>query len=52
MRMTSMPEQDVHALLTAAGAGVLEVRADAMTSTAIESRMYYVTKAETALWRK
>jgi SAM-dependent methyltransferase len=43
MRMTSMPEPDVRALLTAAGARVLEVREDAMASTAIESRTYYVT---------
>jgi SAM-dependent methyltransferase len=43
MRMTSMPEADVRALLTAAGARVLEARADAMASTAIESRTYYVT---------
>jgi hypothetical protein len=44
--MTSMPEPDVRALLTAAGARVLETRADAMASTAIESRTYYVTKPE------
>jgi hypothetical protein len=42
--MTSMPEPDVRALLTAAGARLLEARADAMASTAIESRTYYVTK--------
>ena len=46
MRMTSLPEQNVHALLTAAGARVLEARADAMASTAIDSRTYYVTKPE------
>jgi SAM-dependent methyltransferase len=46
MRMTALAEQDVRALLTAAGARVLEARADAMASTAIESRTYYVTKAE------
>jgi len=46
MRMTSMPEPDVRALLTAAGARVLEARADAMASTAIESRTYYVTRPE------
>ena len=44
MRMTSLPEQDVRALLTDAGAQILEARADAMASTAIESRTYYVTK--------
>jgi len=49
MRMTSMPEPDVRALLTAAGARVLEARADAMASTAIESRTYYVTKPSDAL---
>jgi len=43
MRMTSLAEPDVRALLTAAGARVLEGRADAMASTAIESRTYYVT---------
>jgi SAM-dependent methyltransferase len=46
MRMTSLAEQDVCALLTSAGARVLEARADAMASTAIESRTYYVTKPE------
>ncbi len=46
MRMSSMPEPDVRALLTAAGARILEARADAMASTAIESRTYYVTKPE------
>ena len=49
MRMTSMPEPDVRALLTAAGARVLEARADAMASTAIESRTYYVTKPSDAV---
>ena len=46
MRMTSLPEQDVRALLTTAGARLLEARADAMASTAIDSRTYYVTKPE------
>ena len=46
MRMTSLAEQDVRALLATAGARVLEARADAMASTAIESRTYYVTKPE------
>ena len=46
MRMTSLPEQDVRALLATAGARVLEARADAMASTAIDSRTYYVTKPE------
>jgi SAM-dependent methyltransferase len=50
MRMTSMPEPDVRALLTAAGARVLEARADAMASTAIKSRTYYVTKPEARAW--
>jgi SAM-dependent methyltransferase len=45
MRMTALPEPDVRALLTAAGARVLEASADAMASTAIESRTYYVAKA-------
>jgi SAM-dependent methyltransferase len=49
MRMTSMPEPDVRALLTAAGARVLEARADAMASTAIESRTYYVTNPSDAV---
>jgi SAM-dependent methyltransferase len=49
MRMTAMPEQDVRALLTAAGARVLEASADAMASTAIESRTYYVTKSSDAV---
>ena len=49
MRMTSMPEPDVRALLIAAGARVLEARADAMASTAIESRTYYVTKPSDAV---
>jgi SAM-dependent methyltransferase len=49
MRMISMPEQDVRALLTAAGARILEARADAMASTAIESRTYYVTKPSNAV---
>ena len=52
MRMTSMPELDVLSLLTAAGARVLETRADAMASTAIESRTYFVTKAENPSERK
>lgn len=46
MRMTSLAEQDVRALLATAGARVLEARADAMASTAIDSRTYYVTKPE------
>jgi hypothetical protein len=46
MRMTALAEPDVRALLTAAGARVLEARADAMASTAIESRTYYVTRPE------
>jgi SAM-dependent methyltransferase len=46
MRMISMPEQHLRALLNAAGAQVLDVRADVMASTAIESRTYYVTKPE------
>ncbi len=46
MRMSSLAEPDVRAVLTAAGAQVLEARADAMASTAIESRTYYVTKPE------
>jgi SAM-dependent methyltransferase len=45
MRMTSLAEQDVRVRLTAAGARVLEARADAMASTAIESRTYYATKS-------
>jgi SAM-dependent methyltransferase len=46
MRMSSLAEPDVRAVLTAAGARVLEARADAMASTAIESRTYYVTRPE------
>jgi ubiquinone/menaquinone biosynthesis C-methylase UbiE len=46
MRMTSMPEQDVRALLTRAGGRILETRADTMASTGIESRTYYVMKLE------
>jgi SAM-dependent methyltransferase len=46
MRMTSLAEQNVRALLTAAGARVLEAPVDTMASTAIESRSYYVTKPE------
>jgi hypothetical protein len=46
MRMTSVAEQEVRALLTAAGARVLKARADTMASTAIESRTYYVTKRD------
>lgn len=46
MRMTSLAEQTVRALLTAAGARVLEAPVDTMASTAIESRTYYVTKPE------
>lgn len=46
MRMTSLAEQDVRALLTGAGARVLEARADEMASTAIESRTYYVTRPD------
>jgi SAM-dependent methyltransferase len=45
MRMTSLAEPQVRALLTEAGGQVLEARADAMASTAIESRTYYVTKS-------
>lgn len=46
MRMVSLPDQDVRARLPAVGARVLEARADAMASTAIDSRTYYVTKPE------
>jgi SAM-dependent methyltransferase len=46
MRMTALAEQDVRDCLTATGARVLEVRADTMASTAIESRTYIVTKPE------
>jgi len=43
MRMISVTEPEVRALVAAAGARVLEVRAGTMESTAIESRTYYVT---------
>ncbi len=46
MRMTSLAEPQVRALLTEAGGQVLEARADTMASTAIESRTYYVAKPE------
>ena len=46
MRMTALTEADVRDLLSAAGTRVLEARPDAMASTAIESRTYYVTKPE------
>src|SRR5262249_31447273 len=46
MRMTALPERDVRAVLTAAGAKVLEARADAMASTVIESRTYYATRPD------
>ena len=44
LRMTSLAEQHVHALLTAAGTLVLEARADVMAAKAIESRTYYAAK--------
>jgi hypothetical protein len=43
MRMTAMPDPDVRALTTAAGARVLKAREDAMASPAIENRTYDVT---------
>ena len=46
IRMISLAEPQVRALLTEAGGQVLEARADVMASTAIESRTYYVTKPE------
>lgn len=46
MKMTALAEQDARDRLTAAGVRVLEARADAMASTAIESRTYYATKPE------
>ena len=46
MRMTSLAEHDVRALLAAAGARILETRTDEMASTAIPSRTYYVTKPQ------
>jgi SAM-dependent methyltransferase len=44
MRMNSLAERDVRLLLTAVGARILEARVEAMASTGIESRTYFVTK--------